>query len=188
MRRVFDVCHGCRRCFNLCQSFPTLFDMIDNSPSGELNSVPSSDFKKVQWLGFVRSKAHRLTRLVFSGCGRMHSLRHVFHQQVRPSRPRACSCSPRITRSQVPLHAASSTQRRLSPPYSALPCCRCKVPSPSVMYSALYLVHAIGFQRERQQPGCSAKLRRCYWIRRFFWQHGRQVHAPLRSLFHLRLL
>jgi glycerol-3-phosphate dehydrogenase subunit C len=48
MRRVFDVCHGCRRCFNLCQSFPTLFDMIDNSPSGELNSVDSSDFKKVQ--------------------------------------------------------------------------------------------------------------------------------------------
>jgi len=23
MRRVFDICHGCRRCFNLCDSFPT---------------------------------------------------------------------------------------------------------------------------------------------------------------------
>jgi glycerol-3-phosphate dehydrogenase subunit C len=22
MRRVFDICHGCRRCFNLCDSFP----------------------------------------------------------------------------------------------------------------------------------------------------------------------
>ena len=21
MRRVFDICHGCRRCFNLCDSF-----------------------------------------------------------------------------------------------------------------------------------------------------------------------
>ena len=31
MRRVFDVCSGCRRCFNLCDSFPTLFDMIDSS-------------------------------------------------------------------------------------------------------------------------------------------------------------
>ena len=22
LRRVFDICHGCRRCFNLCESFP----------------------------------------------------------------------------------------------------------------------------------------------------------------------
>ena len=22
LRRVFDICHGCRRCFNLCDSFP----------------------------------------------------------------------------------------------------------------------------------------------------------------------
>ena len=29
LRRVFDVCHGCRLCFNLCDSFPTLFDLID---------------------------------------------------------------------------------------------------------------------------------------------------------------
>ncbi|PZN26938.1 MAG: Fe-S oxidoreductase, partial [Proteobacteria bacterium] len=26
MERVFDICHGCRRCFNLCNAFPTLFD------------------------------------------------------------------------------------------------------------------------------------------------------------------
>ena len=31
MERVFDICHGCRRCFNLCNSFPTLFDAIDES-------------------------------------------------------------------------------------------------------------------------------------------------------------
>ena len=29
LTRVFDVCHGCRRCVELCTSFPTLFDMID---------------------------------------------------------------------------------------------------------------------------------------------------------------
>ena len=28
MRRVFDICHGCRRCFNLCDSFPKLFDTV----------------------------------------------------------------------------------------------------------------------------------------------------------------
>jgi Fe-S oxidoreductase len=43
--RVFDICHGCRRCFSLCNSFPTLFDAIDNSPTLELDGVD----KKVYW-------------------------------------------------------------------------------------------------------------------------------------------
>jgi glycerol-3-phosphate dehydrogenase subunit C len=29
MERVFDLCQGCRLCFNLCPSFPTLFDFVD---------------------------------------------------------------------------------------------------------------------------------------------------------------
>ncbi len=47
MRRVFDVCHGCRLCFNLCESFPRLFDLIDQSATGELDSVASAGFKPV---------------------------------------------------------------------------------------------------------------------------------------------
>src|ERR1700731_1173523 len=47
MERVFDICHGCRRCFNLCESFPTLFDMIDATPSGELDGVPKDKYKAV---------------------------------------------------------------------------------------------------------------------------------------------
>ena len=47
LRRVFDICHGCRRCFNLCESFPKLFDLIDESKSGELDTVESKDFKAV---------------------------------------------------------------------------------------------------------------------------------------------
>ncbi|MBC6440517.1 MAG: glycerol-3-phosphate dehydrogenase [Rhodospirillales bacterium] len=47
LRRVFDICHGCRRCFNLCDSFPQLFDLIDESESGELDTVNSKDFKPV---------------------------------------------------------------------------------------------------------------------------------------------
>ena len=27
--RVFDICHGCRLCFNLCPSFPALFKYVD---------------------------------------------------------------------------------------------------------------------------------------------------------------
>jgi glycerol-3-phosphate dehydrogenase subunit C len=30
LTRVYDLCHGCRLCFNLCTSFPTLFEYIDN--------------------------------------------------------------------------------------------------------------------------------------------------------------
>jgi len=47
LERVFDICHGCRRCFNLCESFPILFDMIDDSETGELDSVDTSGFSKV---------------------------------------------------------------------------------------------------------------------------------------------
>tara|TARA_B000000475_G_scaffold269956_1_gene264745 strand:- start:318 stop:1655 length:1338 start_codon:yes stop_codon:yes gene_type:complete len=46
-RRQFDVCHGCRRCFNLCDSFPKLFDLIDDSETYELDSVKSKDFKPI---------------------------------------------------------------------------------------------------------------------------------------------
>jgi len=42
LERVFDICHGCRRCFNLCNSFPTLFAAVDESESMELDTVPKS--------------------------------------------------------------------------------------------------------------------------------------------------
>ncbi|GAB4151717.1 MAG: ferredoxin [Sphingomonadales bacterium] len=47
MERVFDICHGCRRCFNLCESFPRLFDMIDDSETGELDSVDKAGYQAV---------------------------------------------------------------------------------------------------------------------------------------------
>jgi glycerol-3-phosphate dehydrogenase subunit C len=47
LERVFDICHGCRRCFNLCNSFPTLFELIDESKTGELDGVDKKDFAKV---------------------------------------------------------------------------------------------------------------------------------------------
>jgi Fe-S oxidoreductase len=45
LERVFDICHGCRRCFSLCNAFPTLFDAIDASDTLELDGVD----KKVYW-------------------------------------------------------------------------------------------------------------------------------------------
>ncbi len=47
MRRVFDICHGCRRCFNLCDSFPKLFDMIDESKNEDVESLSSDQFSPV---------------------------------------------------------------------------------------------------------------------------------------------
>ncbi len=45
LHRVYDICHGCRRCFNLCNAFPMLFDAIDEAPGGELDGVD----RKVYW-------------------------------------------------------------------------------------------------------------------------------------------
>jgi Fe-S oxidoreductase len=44
--RVFDVCNGCRRCFNLCPSFNTLFDRIDAGDS-DLTKLGASDYEQV---------------------------------------------------------------------------------------------------------------------------------------------
>ena len=47
MERVFDLCHGCRRCVSLCQSFPTLFDLVDESTTMEVDGVAKADYAKV---------------------------------------------------------------------------------------------------------------------------------------------
>ncbi len=47
LRRVFDICHGCRRCVNLCTAFPRLFDLIDEGKTGELDGVEPASFWEV---------------------------------------------------------------------------------------------------------------------------------------------
>ena len=47
MERVFDLCHGCRRCVSLCQAFPTLFDLVDDSDTFEVDGVDKKDYWKV---------------------------------------------------------------------------------------------------------------------------------------------
>lgn len=47
MERVFDICHGCRRCVSLCHSFPSLFDLVDESPTFEVDGVKKDDYWKV---------------------------------------------------------------------------------------------------------------------------------------------
>ncbi|HTX04673.1 MAG TPA: heterodisulfide reductase-related iron-sulfur binding cluster [Steroidobacteraceae bacterium] len=45
LERIFEICHGCRRCFSLCNAFPTLFDAVDGTSSGEVAAVD----RKVFW-------------------------------------------------------------------------------------------------------------------------------------------
>lgn len=47
LERVFDICHGCRRCFSLCHAFPTLFDLVDESDTMEVDGVAAEDYRKV---------------------------------------------------------------------------------------------------------------------------------------------
>jgi len=47
LERVFDICHGCRRCVSLCQSFPTLFDLVDATDDGEVHGVDKKAYWKV---------------------------------------------------------------------------------------------------------------------------------------------
>ncbi len=47
MERIFDLCHGCRRCVSLCNAFPTLFDLVDESDTMEMDGVAKEDYWKV---------------------------------------------------------------------------------------------------------------------------------------------
>lgn len=47
LERVYDICHGCRRCVSLCNSFPTLFDLVDESETMEVDGVAKQDYWKV---------------------------------------------------------------------------------------------------------------------------------------------
>jgi len=47
LARVFDICAGCRRCVSLCGAFPTLFDLVDETDSGEAHDVDHAAFGSV---------------------------------------------------------------------------------------------------------------------------------------------
>lgn len=47
LERVYDICHGCRRCVSLCDAFPTLFDLVDESDTLEVDGVDTADYPKV---------------------------------------------------------------------------------------------------------------------------------------------
>jgi glycerol-3-phosphate dehydrogenase subunit C len=46
VERVFDICHGCRLCFNLCPSFPALFDAVDRN-DGDVRALREAEKDRV---------------------------------------------------------------------------------------------------------------------------------------------
>ncbi len=47
INRVFDICHGCRLCFNLCPSFPSLFKAIDKRGDEDVRSMTAAEKREV---------------------------------------------------------------------------------------------------------------------------------------------
>jgi Fe-S oxidoreductase len=45
--RGFELCHGCRMCFKYCDSFPTLFDLIDRKHDGDVTRLDAAETGRV---------------------------------------------------------------------------------------------------------------------------------------------
>ncbi len=52
MKRVAEVCHGCRLCFKFCPSFPSLFDAVDDRHDGEVHALTDPELRNVVDLCF----------------------------------------------------------------------------------------------------------------------------------------
>ncbi|MBI3961544.1 MAG: anaerobic glycerol-3-phosphate dehydrogenase subunit C [Deinococcus sp.] len=47
LERIFDICHGCRLCFNLCPSFPALFNFVDQRNLDAPQQAPPGEFDQM---------------------------------------------------------------------------------------------------------------------------------------------
>jgi len=47
LRRVFEICHSCRMCFKYCDSFPTLFSLLDQKYDGDVHRLSEADVRAV---------------------------------------------------------------------------------------------------------------------------------------------
>jgi glycerol-3-phosphate dehydrogenase subunit C len=48
LRRVYDICNGCRRCLPLCPSFKVMFGRLDvEAVDGDVEKLPTADVKEV---------------------------------------------------------------------------------------------------------------------------------------------
>ncbi len=47
LERAFELCHGCRMCFKYCDSFPTLFSLLDKKYEGDVKQITVGETAQV---------------------------------------------------------------------------------------------------------------------------------------------
>ena len=47
IERAFDLCNSCRLCFKYCDSFPTLFELVDRKHGGDVKRIEGADVDRV---------------------------------------------------------------------------------------------------------------------------------------------
>jgi len=47
IKRTFEICHGCRLCFKFCDSFPTLFGLLDGPLGGDVRRIDARQTQTV---------------------------------------------------------------------------------------------------------------------------------------------
>src|SRR5512138_2315318 len=43
VQRAFEICHGCRMCFKYCDTFPSLFSLIDEKHEGDVRKLTAAE-------------------------------------------------------------------------------------------------------------------------------------------------
>jgi Fe-S oxidoreductase len=56
--RVYDICAGCRRCYNLCPSFTHLLDMVDERHDGDATRLAADEDRRVVELCYGCNLCH----------------------------------------------------------------------------------------------------------------------------------
>ena len=47
INRTFEICHSCRMCFKFCDTFPAIFDIIDNENTQIPNQLKVLSFRRI---------------------------------------------------------------------------------------------------------------------------------------------
>jgi glycerol-3-phosphate dehydrogenase subunit C len=47
IERIFEICHGCRLCFKYCDTFPSLFTLIDQKHDGNVKKLAAEEIENI---------------------------------------------------------------------------------------------------------------------------------------------
>jgi glycerol-3-phosphate dehydrogenase subunit C len=47
VQRIFAICHGCRLCFKYCDTFPSLFSLLDQKHDGDVKKINAEETRRI---------------------------------------------------------------------------------------------------------------------------------------------